>query len=98
MIDQNEFLKSYNMKEEQLLQAGISWEELSLIHSDYLGREELLREIGKDFVDDYLYDIERAGIHSYRYRTKNPGHLLEKIIRKKNELPERFAHTLYSIV
>ena len=92
MIDQNEFLKSYNMKEEQLLHAGISWEELSLIHSDYLGREELLREIGKDFVDDYLYDIERAGIHSYRYRTKNPGHLLEKIIRKKNELPERFAH------
>ena len=47
-------------------------------------------EIGKDFVNDYLYDIERAGIHSYRYRTKNPGHLLEKIIRKRKEDPEKF--------
>ena len=53
-------------------------------------KEEKLRGIGKDFVNDYLYDIERAGIHSYRYRTKNPGHLLEKIIRKRKEDPEKF--------
>ena len=38
-----------------------------------------------------MYDIEKAGIHSYRYRTKAPGHLLEKIIRKKKEQPEKFA-------
>ena len=46
-------------------------------------------EIGKDFVDKYLYDIEKAGIHSYRYRTKAQGTADEKIIRKKKEQPEK---------
>lgn len=52
--------------------------------------ETTLREIGKDFVDEYLYDIQKAGIHSYRYRTKEPGHLLEKIIRKRRENFQKF--------
>lgn len=45
--------------------------------------EPQLKKIGKDFVNDYLYDIEKAGIHSYRYRTKKAGHLLEKDHPKK---------------
>ena len=44
----------------------------------------------KIFVDEYLYDIQKAGIHSYRYRTKEPGHLLEKIIRKRRENFRKF--------
>ena len=51
-----------------------------------------LKKIGKDFVNDYLYDIEKAGIHSYRYRTKKAGHLLEKIIRKKSEQPDQYKY------
>ena len=31
-----------------------------------------------------------AGIHSYRYRLKDPGHLIEKIIRKRNESLESY--------
>ena len=50
-----------------------------------------MRELGKSFIDEYLYDIETAGIHSYRYRTKEPEHLLEKIIRKRKENPGKFA-------
>ena len=49
-----------------------------------------MRELGKSFIDEYLYDIEKAGIHSYRYRTKDAWHLLEKVIRKKKENPEKF--------
>ena len=64
---------------------------MTAIADHYATIEGKLREIGKDFVDKYLYDIEKAGIHSYRYRTKAPGHLLEKIIRKKKEQPEKFA-------
>lgn len=90
MVDKNAFLKAYNIDEEDFKAADISWEELAAIYDDYLSIEEKLRGIGKDFVNDYLYDIERAGIHSYRYRTKNPGHLLEKIIRKRKEDPEKF--------
>ena len=90
MVDKMAFLKAYNIDEDDFKAADISWEELAAIYDDYLLKEEKLRGIGKDFVNDYLYDIERAGIHSYRYRTKNPGHLLEKIIRKRKEDPEKF--------
>ena len=83
MLDKNEFLKEYNIAEEDFNAAQMEWEELEAIYQDYELLEDRLREIGKDFVDDYLYDIERAGIHSYRYRTKEPGHLIEKIIRKR---------------
>lgn len=91
MMKKEEFLKTYNMEEEDFKAAGIQWEELEKIYENYVSIEKKLREIGKDFVDDYLYDIERAGIHSYRYRTKDPGHLLEKIIRKRRERPDRFG-------
>ena len=90
MVERKAFLKAYNIDEDDFKAADISWEELAAIYDDYLSKEEKLRGIGKDFVNDYLYDIERAGIHSYRYRTKNPGHLLEKIIRKRKEDPEKF--------
>ena len=90
MIDKENFLTSYNIEPEELKAAGLEWEELAAIYDDYLSVEGKLRSIGKDFVYDYLYDIERAGIHSYRYRTKDPGHLIEKIIRKRNEHFERF--------
>ena len=79
MIDKENFLTSYNIEPEELKAAGLEWEELAAIYDDYLSVEGKLRSIGKDFVYDYLYDIERAGIHSYRYRTKDPGHLIEKV-------------------
>lgn len=90
MIDKKEFLIKYNIEESELEASALSWDELTAICEDYIQREEKLRNIGKDFVNDYLYDIEKAGIHSYRYRIKAPGHLLEKIIRKRCEHFERF--------
>ena len=65
--------------------------ELLLILEEYEKIEGVLHDIGKDFIDEYLYDIDRAGIHSYRYRTKHPDHLIEKIQRKLQENPEKFA-------
>lgn len=97
-MEKEAFLKKYRIDEKDLEEAKISWEELRAIQDNYMEIEGKLRKIGKDFVDGYLYDIERAGIHSYRYRTKEPGHLLEKVIRKKKEQPEKFKnidHTNY---
>ena len=91
-MEKEEFLKKYRIDAENFEEARITWEELRAIQDAYLGIEEKLRRIGKDFVDNYLYDIEKAGIHSYRYRTKEPGHLLEKIIRKRKEQPEKFKN------
>lgn len=91
-LEKEETLKKYRIDVDDLEAAGISWEELKDILDDYQKIDGKLRKIGKDFVDSYLYDIEKAGIHSYRYRTKAPGHLLEKIIRKRKEQPEKFKN------
>ena len=72
--------------------ARISWEELEKIYRNYQTIEPKLRSIGKEFVDRYFYDVEKAGIHSYRYRAKDQGHLLEKIIRKRNENFEKYEN------
>ena len=64
----------------------------SILRKDLKEMCALFRHLGKEFVDEYIYDIERAGIHSYRYRTKNPMHLLEKIIRKRKENYAKFEH------
>ena len=74
-----------------LMQANITWEELARIEKKYRKLEGTMRELGKSFIDEYLYDIETAGIHSYRYRTKEADHRLEKIIRKRKENPQKFA-------
>ena len=97
-MDKAQFLATYNINETALAEAGLCWEELASIEREYRAIEGELRGIGKNFIDEYLYDIERAGIHSYRYRTKAPDHLLEKIIRKRREAPETFSgldHTNY---
>ena len=90
-MDKHAFLTEYNISEDDLIEANISWEELTLIEAEYQKLEGIMRELGKSFIDEYLYDIEKAGIHSYRYRTKNVWHLLEKVIRKKKENPEKFG-------
>lgn len=92
MIKKKDFLKNYNIDKETLKKTGMKWEELHAIYDNYSAMEGQLKKIGREFIIDYLYDIERAGIHSYRYRIKKPGHLLEKIIRKKSEHPEQYEH------
>lgn len=97
-MDKQTFLSTYSLTEDDLREANITWDELSLIESEYLKIEGDMRNIGKSFIDEYLYDIETAGIHSYRYRTKEVGHLLEKVVRKRKEDPQKFAdldHTNY---
>ena len=93
-MDKMTFLEKHNLSETALKEADISWEELALIEEDYMTTERTLREIVKSFIDEYLYDIDTAGIHSYRYRTKNVSHLLEKVVRKRKENPEKFCQSL----
>ena len=97
-MDKERFLQTYKLSEEDLKDANISWQELMEIKAAYEKIEKDLHDIGKEFIDEYLYEIDIAGIHSYRYRTKTAEHLLEKIIRKRKEKPEKFAgldHTNY---
>ena len=90
MIDKKEFLTLCNLTEEALNNSNIQWEDLEKIATEYEKLETAMHDISKDFIDEYLYDIDKAGIHSYRYRVKDTGHLLEKVIRKKRENPSKF--------
>ena len=91
-LERQDFLLTYNIDEKDLAAADISCEELMEIARAYRSMEGLLYDIGKNFIDEYLYDIQTAGIHSYRYRNKSLPHLLEKIVRKRKENPQKFAH------
>ena len=90
-MDKNTFLAEYNLNESDLQAANVTWDELALIAEEYKALEGTMRDLGKSFIDEFLYDIETAGIHSYRYRTKDTWHLLEKVIRKKKENPKKFG-------
>ena len=90
-MDKNTFFGEYKLCDADLMEANLTWEELLRIEEEYRRIERSLREIGKSFIDEYLYDIETAGIHSYRYRTKGVAQLLETVIRKRKENPEKFA-------
>ena len=92
-MNKQEFLTKYNFTESDLSEANITWEELELIAEEYQKNEQSLRDCGKSFIDEYLYDIEKAGIHSYRYRIKELEHILEKVIRKRKENPEKFKES-----
>jgi ppGpp synthetase/RelA/SpoT-type nucleotidyltranferase len=76
-MNKQEFFEKYNFTEADLTEANITWDELELIAEEYRKNEQSLRDCGKSFIDEYLYDIEKAGIHSYRYRIKELDHLLD---------------------
>ena len=59
-MERDLFLRKYRIEQEDFDAAGVSWEELTAIADHYATIEGKLREIGKDFVDKYLYDIEKA--------------------------------------
>lgn len=90
IMQKEEFLSQYNISSADLEDAKIEWDELELIVKEYEKINETLHVLGKEFIDEYLYDIEKAGIHSYRYRTKSVEHLIEKIIRKRKESLDKF--------
>ena len=75
-MDKQAFLAAYNLTEDDLIKADISWDMICHIYYNYKRLEKDLRDIVKNFIDDYLYEIDVAGIHSYRYRIKDAGHLI----------------------
>lgn len=82
-----EFLSSYFITETQFDNAEITWEELVEIYNDYIKRcKEIYEPIRNEFMNKYFLNKEsKVGLQSYRSRCKNAEHVLEKIIRKKND-------------
>lgn len=79
-------LTSLGMKEETLRAQGIAPETLAAIYSDFVQRQQELNTIGAQVIATLQQARE---VHVLRYRVKDPLHLLRKVIRKKDEYPER---------
>ncbi|WP_439880993.1 RelA/SpoT domain-containing protein [Pontibacter sp. MBLB2868] len=72
--------------EEELRALGIDPQHLLDIYNDYLTRQTELTDIA-GFISRLMQKAK--GVHSIKYRVKEPQHLLKKIVRKKKEYPQR---------
>lgn len=86
LISQHDFLKKYNIDANAFEAASLTWAELTDIYDDYI--------IFKDELEPsaiYLFNslMKAENVHSVRYRIKDPEHLIEKIIRKNIENPQK---------
>lgn len=85
-LTQEQFLKKYAITQAQFEEAELSWEELCGIAEDYERRLDGLYEIRDQFLREFIENQEeKTGLHSYRTRIKSSEHLIEKIIRRRNE-------------
>lgn len=83
-MEKNEFLRKCNISDSEFAAAGLKWEELMDIYSDYLKEMKELKVLA-NFLEECLIEIRK--VHSIKKRIKDPKHAIRKIIRKKIENP-----------
>ena len=81
--DEQAFLKTYNHNYKSVSEIGLDWQTLVGIHDYYLGIVKNKLEIAAQELFLDLKSIE--GVHTIKYRIKDPEHVIDKIIRKKIE-------------
>jgi len=86
MICQKDFLEKYNVTEESFSKTNLEWANLEKIYADYECKRNELLATGT-LISEHLRLIKE--VHSLKMRIKEPEHLIEKIIRKKEEEPSR---------
>lgn len=70
----------------QLKEAGLTEDGLLAIENDFIQKSTDYEQTAQ-YVTNVL--LKTSGVHSVRYRVKNPRHLSQKILRKKLENKER---------
>ncbi|MCM1126909.1 MAG: GTP pyrophosphokinase [Lachnospiraceae bacterium] len=86
-ITKEQFFAKYGISENQLSNAQLSWDALCEIAEDYEFKiKEFYDPLRQDFIKNYFLNKENEiGLQSYRSRCKAPEHVIEKIIRKRND-------------
>lgn len=82
---QDDFLNKYNISIEEFTKADISYKKIKEIQEDYCSKFPKFDDAGANLVRILL---RFEGVHSVKYRIKDPEHLAEKIIRKKIKNPK----------
>ena len=86
LLTQTAFFEKYGIGKEDFSKTKLTWKALSDIYSDYLKKISDLETVAISI----FRSLSRLDhVHSVRYRIKDAEHLIEKIIRKKIENPER---------
>lgn len=79
------FLNKYRIEKDAFEKTELNWDDLLAIKGDFEKAAEQLGEIGKTIANTL---VACSKVHSVKYRTKDPDHLIEKIIRQKRAEPE----------
>ena len=87
MENQDNFIEEYGIDPEVWVSASASIEELRAIEEDYKARLPDLK-ISAEYFANTLQSIN--SVHSVRWRTKDPKHLIRKIVRKKASKVEKY--------
>ena len=90
LLPKTQFLARYKIKPIDFNNTGFSWDELTKIFDNYSSLKPKLEHSAKAIVEIlFSKEAREIGIHSVRYRVKDAHGLIEKIIRKKLENPNR---------
>lgn len=83
-MDRQGFFKKFRMTDQVFRKSNYDWEELEAIYNNYLILKGQLDAYAIHLVDEIK---EFDQVHSVKFRTKDPEHLIEKIIRKNIKNP-----------
>lgn len=92
VLEKDEFLKKYNISNDDFAESGVDWATLLDIGNDHFENLE-----SRKGTAEYFAKIIQGckQVHSVRWRVKDPEHLMEKIVRKNikkegDEIPEKY--------
>ncbi|HCZ36722.1 MAG TPA: GTP pyrophosphokinase [Cytophagales bacterium] len=86
LLSKEDFLKKFKISQKTFMSSKIKWIDLVKIHESYVASQDLFQNIATTLISKFLTsDAKDAGVHSVRFRLKNPESVIEKIIRKRLE-------------
>lgn len=86
LLDIDNLIKDHNLPEDALKTTGLDTDELCAIYEEHIGRFDDLENVASA-VAGQLRRVNE--VHSLKYRVKDPAHLIEKIVRKRLNEPDR---------
>lgn len=89
MLDKARFLEKFHLAEKDLDENNINWNNLVEIYKDYQESINTL-ETQASFISELLRSHNK--VHTVRSRTKNPEHLIAKLIRKTKERKNKYGN------
>lgn len=96
MISKEDFSQKFHISLRTIDNSGLTWDDYNYIFDDYSNRRSGYVEVLNSFISKYLSsysddDKKNIRIHSFRYRIKDPEHLIAKIINRKHKNFKKYS-------